>query len=80
MARRQVQIAGCLFQIAMPQQQLNRAQIRSCFEQMRGEAMAQRVGMNRLVDAGPLGGLVASVPGHIDADRMLGGMPTPAGE
>ena len=57
MARRQLQIAGCLFQIAMPQQQLNRAQIRSCFEQMRGEAVAQRVGMNRLVEAGPAGKL-----------------------
>ena len=59
----------------MPQQDLDGAQVRPGFEQMRGEAMMQSVRMNGLVNAGPLGGLMTSVPGHINADRIIAGVP-----
>ena len=62
MALRKMQIDGGLFQIAVAQQDLNGAQIGACFEQISGEAVTQRVGMDLFLDAGSLGGLLAGVP------------------
>jgi len=36
---REMQIDGGLFEITMPQQHLDGAQIRACFKQMRGKAV-----------------------------------------
>ena len=38
----------------MTKQNLNGTQIRSCFQQMRGEAVPQRVGMNLITESGSL--------------------------
>jgi hypothetical protein len=40
MAMREVQVDRCLFQITMPQQHLDGAQVGPGFEQMRRKAMA----------------------------------------
>ena len=45
----EMQIDRRLLQVAMPEQHLNGAQVGTGFEQMRGKAVAQRVGMNVLV-------------------------------
>ena len=70
-----MQIECRLFQIAMSKQDLDGAQIGAGFEQMRGEAMAQSVGMNGFVNAGPLDGFMTSVPGHAEADRISASVP-----
>jgi hypothetical protein len=51
-----------LLQIVMSQEQLNGAQVRSVFQQVRSETMAQRVGMNPVLQARPLGSTLARVP------------------
>src|SRR5260370_42590891 len=48
MAFGKMQVEGGLFQIVMSQQQLNRAQVGTGFEQVGCETMAQRVRMNLL--------------------------------
>jgi hypothetical protein len=45
----EMQIDRRLLQVAMPEQHLNGAQVGTGFVQMRGKAVAQRVGMNVLV-------------------------------
>jgi hypothetical protein len=55
-----VQIDRGLFQIAVPEQDLNRTQIGSCFEQVRREAMPQGVRMDVLaLQASANSGLLA---------------------
>jgi len=78
--RERVQIDGCFFQIPMSEQNLNGAQIRSRFQQMRGEAVAQGVGMNLITDSGSSSRLPASRPSHFGADVILAGVPAVAGE
>src|SRR5687768_8466903 len=46
-----MQVDGCLLQIAVAQQQLNRPQVRTGFEQMRGEAVPQGVRMDVFLQA-----------------------------
>ena len=46
---REVQVDRCLFQITMPQQHLDGAQVGTGFEQMRGKAMTQGVRTDALV-------------------------------
>src|ERR1017187_9295953 len=57
--RGQVQILGCHLQILMAEQQLDGAQVRTGFEQMRGPCMANEMRARRLTKAG--------VPGRLDA-------------
>src|ERR1039457_7077873 len=47
---------------------------------MGGEAMPQGVRMQRLADAGALGGFAASVPDNLVADGGIGGVPAAARE
>ena len=47
------------FQALVPQQRLNDKQIGTVFEQMRGEGVAQGMGMHRLDDTGSSRGLAA---------------------
>ena len=57
-----MQIDRRLFKVAMPKQHLDGAQVGAGFEQMRGKAVAQGVGMDVLVlKAGAFGGLLTGV-------------------
>src|SRR5208282_699161 len=77
----EMQIDRRLLQVAMPEQHLDGTQVGAGFEQMRGKAVAQRVGMDVLVfKAGACGGLLTGVPENLGGDRMTRGMPSVAGE
>jgi len=68
----EVQVDRRLFQIAMPQQHLDGAQVGPGFEQMRGKAMTQGVGMDVLVlKASAFGRFLTSGPEHLGGDRMF---------
>jgi hypothetical protein len=65
-----MQVDGRFFKVAMTQQYLDSAQVGTSFEQMRGKAVAQSVGMDPLVlKTGTFGGLLTGVP------ENLGGKP-----
>ena len=70
-----VQVNRGLLQIAMAEQNLNRAQIRSVFEQVRREAVPQRVRMNIIPESRSLCCLPASMPDYLGVDRPLSGVP-----
>ena len=60
MLLREVEIDRGLFEVTMPEQDLDGAQVGSGFEQVRREAMAQRVRMNMLVlETSAMRGLLA---------------------
>ena len=80
MALRKMQIDGGLFQIAVAQQDLNGAEIGAGFEQVSGEAVTQRVGMNLFLDAGSLGGFPAGVPDGFGVDGLITAMVAVAGK
>jgi hypothetical protein len=76
-----MQIDRSFFQVAMPQQHLNGAQVSTSFEQMRGKAVAQSMGMDVLgLKAGAFGGLLTGVPENLGGDRMTRRMPSVARE
>ena len=76
-----MQIDRRFLQVAMPQQHLDGAQVGAGFEQMRGKAVAQSVGMDVLVfKAGAFGGLLTGVPENLGGDRMTRRMPSVAGK
>jgi len=76
-----MQIDRGFLKVAMPQQHLDGTQVGACFEQMRGKAVAQSVGMDVLVlKAGAFGGLLTGVPENLGGDRMTRCMPWIAGE
>ena len=60
-----------VFQICMPEQNLNGAEIGAGFIEMRRETMAQSVGMNAFLEAGALGSFVARVPNGFRIDRPI---------
>jgi hypothetical protein len=64
----------------MSQEQLNGAQVSSVFQQVGSETMAQRVRMNPVLKASPLGSLLAGIPYYLGGDGMIGGVPAPARE
>ena len=71
MLRAPPEVDGGLFQIAMtPQQDLNGAQIRTCFEEMRGKTMPQDVWVYLFLDARLLGSLFAGVARCFRIDRL----------
>jgi hypothetical protein len=80
MALGKVQVDGGLFQIAMPQQDLNGAQIRTGLKQVSGEAMPQSVRVNFFLDTRSLGSRLARLPGHFGIDRVIRGVPAIAGK
>ena len=70
-----MQVEGGFFQIVMPQQQLNRAQVGTGFEQVGGETMAQRVRMNLLRgQTGSLCGVTTGVPDSFGRDGTIRGV------
>src|SRR5260370_39849385 len=81
MAPGEMQIDCRLLKVAMSQQHLNGSQVGTGFEQMRGKAVAQSVGMDTLVlKTGTFGGLLTGVPENLGGDRMTRRMPSVAGE
>ena len=74
----EMEVDGGLFQIAMTQQDLNGAQIRACFEQMSGEAVAQDVWIYSLFDACSLGRLLARIARCFCIDRLATTVPAVA--
>ena len=69
-----------LLQVAVTQQHLDGAQVRPGFEQVRGEAMAEDVGVQRFGDTGAIGGMAAGVPDRVHADRVIAAVPETSGE
>ena len=68
---REMQVDRRFLQVAMSEQHLDGAQVGAGFEQMRGEAVAQRVGMNMLVrEPSAFGGVLAGRPDHLGGDRI----------
>ena len=62
----EMQIDRGFLQVAMPQQHLDGSQVGTGFEQMRGKAVAQSVGMDVLVlKAGAFGGLLTGGPENL---------------
>src|SRR5260370_14910587 len=67
----QVHIDGRVFQSLMPHQQLDGTQVGSTFQQMRGEAMPERMGAKLLLNARAGGRRPADVPHRLVGDRLL---------
>src|ERR1700688_4583372 len=81
MAPGEMQIDRSLLKVAMPEQHLDGAQVGTGFQQMRGKAVAQSVGMDAFVlKTGAFGGLLTGVPENLGGDRMTRCMPSVAGE
>ena len=81
MAPGQMQIDRRFLQIAMPQQHLDGSQVSTGFEQVRGKAVAQSVGMDPLVlKTGAFGGLLTGVPENLGGERMTRRMRSVAGK
>lgn len=74
MALREVQVDGGLFQIPMAQQDLDGAEICTCFQEMSGEAVAQRVWVHVFLDARLLGGFLTRLPNRFRIDRRITAM------
>ena len=69
-----MQVDGGLFQIAMAQQDLNGAEIRTRFEEMCGEAVAQCVRVQVFLDARSLSGFLARIPNCFCIDGPITAM------
>jgi hypothetical protein len=80
MALRKMQVDGGLFQIADGLTGSEWCADRRRFEQMSGEAVAQRVGMDLFLDAGLLGGFMAGVPDGFGVDGLITAMVAVAGK
>src|ERR1700751_5522328 len=78
MTLRKMEVDGGLFEIARAKQNLNGAQIRTRLEKMRGEAVAQGVGMDLFLDARTLDSFLAGVPGCFRIDGPITVVPTVA--
>src|SRR5271156_4142739 len=68
------------FQVAMPEEHLNGAQVGAGFEQMRGPTVTQGVRRDTLGKLGLLGGFPAGDPHHLVRDRTIRSAPIAAGE
>ena len=60
-----------VFQIFMPEQDLNGAEIRAGFIEMCRKTVAKRVGMNAFLETGALSSSVARVPNGFRIDRAI---------
>src|SRR5215471_2517876 len=76
MPRREMKVDGGLLQIAVPQQNLDGAHVRTRFQKMGSEAVAQSVGMNLFLDASSFCSVLTGMPGHLGVDRPIAGVPT----
>src|SRR5450631_4124658 len=81
MPLRQMQVNGGDLEIAMAEQDLNRAQVRAGFEKVCGEAMSQSVRMDvPVIEAGSFGSNLAGTPQDLGGHRLAGCVPTVAGK
>ncbi len=69
-----VQVAAGCFQIRMAEQELYRAQVRAGFQQVRREAMSNRVRVDTFLEPGPLRSVFDCVEDALGAHRHIGGM------
>jgi hypothetical protein len=70
-----MQVDGGLFQIAMPQQKLNGAQVGTVLEQVGGETVAQCVRMDLFIlQTGASGSMTAGVINSLGSDGAVRGM------
>ncbi len=67
-----MQINGCVFNLAMTEEHLDGPQISTGFQQVRGIAVAKRMGRDTLGDPGVLRGLSASLPRNLGGDGNIG--------
>ncbi len=71
MLLREMEIDGGLFEVAMSEQDLDGAEVSSCFEQMRRKAMAQGMEMDVLMlKARAKCGLLTGGPEYLGRYRM----------
>ena len=77
---REMEITGGLFQIVMPQQNLDGVQVGTGLQQVRGEAVTEHVGINLLLKAGAAGGVLTGVAGRFGVDGLIAGVPGVTGE
>ena len=66
--------------VGVAQQGLNDGQLGAAVQQMGGEAVAERMGVDTLGDAGAPGGLAAGVPDDFVGDRLIGAARLQTGE
>jgi len=67
----QVHVNQGVFEIFMPEQDLNGAEIRAGFLEMCRKTMAKSVGMNAFLEAGALGGFLTCVPNGFRIDGPI---------
>jgi hypothetical protein len=60
-----------VFQIFMPKQDLNAAEIRAGFIEMCRKTVAKSVGMNVFLEAGATGGFLTRIPNGFRIDRPI---------
>jgi hypothetical protein len=78
---RQVQVDHGLFEVTMPEQHLDGAKVRASFEEMRCEAVPERMRMDVLVlQTGANSGLPTGRPQDLGRDRAARCMPSVAGK
>jgi hypothetical protein len=75
-----MEIDGGFFQIVMAQQDLNGVQVGAGFQQVRGEAVTEHVGIHLLLNAGAAGGVLTSVTRRFGIDGLIAAVPAVAGE
>ena len=80
MPLRNVEVDARLLEVMMSKQQLDGPQIGATLQQVRGEAVAERVRMKLLANTGALGGLTAGAPDDFAGNRSVGRVPSPARE
>src|SRR5580704_10834920 len=73
-----MEVDGGLFQVVVTQQHLDAAQIRTCFEQVSGKTMANRVRVDPFFDARSLGGSFAGMVDSLGRDGPITGASMPA--
>src|SRR6516225_5554733 len=71
MSLRQVQVLSGGLQIVVPQQDLDRAQVGACFQQVGGPTVTQRMRSNAFVDAGPTCSFATCDPDGLIGDRLF---------
>src|ERR1019366_5603275 len=81
MPLRQMQVDGRYFEIAMAEQDLNRAQVGAGLKKMCGEAVPQSVRMDvPVIEAGSFSSNLAAPPWNLGCYRMAGCVPAVAGK
>src|SRR5204862_3975413 len=67
----EVHVNQGVFQIFMPEQDLNGTEIGAGFIEMCRKTVAKRVGMNAFLEAGALGGFLTCIPNGFRIDRPI---------